>query len=140
MVAVEKAIHFLPGVSVRQVLILQVEWGLALVPVPQNFVHVLLGSDPEKLLFLSLLILLLFVTAVLLLAGPLAVETVHLSADALEVLLDAHLGEALGVLRAGLVEQLALDVDVVGPVFGLQESGLCEARSHRPHHEGQCGH
>lgn len=64
------------------------------------------------------------------------VEAAHVAADALEVLLDADLGEGLGVLLARLVKELAFDVDVVRPVFGLEEGSLGEAGSDGSYHEG----
>lgn len=67
-------------------------------------------------------------------------EAVHLPADVLEVLVDAHLGKTLGVLLAGLIKHLALNVDVVRPVFGLEEGGLCEAGSNGTDQEGGESH
>lgn len=107
-------------------------------PVPEYFVHIILGPYSQKFLLIALRLFPL-VLALVLLAQTLPVEVLHLPTHALEVLLDADPGEALGVLRAGFLKHLALDVDVVGPVLGLQENGLGEARPDCPYREGhQC--
>lgn len=111
---------------------------LTRVPVPQDLVHVVLGPNAQQLVFVTSLVL-VFV-AVVVLPGAMAVEALHLSADVLKVLLDAHFGEALRMLLAGLIKHLALNVDVMGPVFGFEESGLGEARSDGPDEEGGEGH
>lgn len=61
-------------------------------------------------------------------------------AHALEELLDADLGKALGMLCTGLIKQLALDVNVVGPIPALQEDSLGEAGPERSDQECQRGH
>lgn len=113
---------------------------LAGVPVPQNFVHVVLGPDAEELLLIALLVVTFIFVVALALARVVAVEGAHLAADALEVLVDADLGETLGVLLAGLIKHLALDVDVVRPVFGLEEGGLSKAGPNGADEEGREGH
>lgn len=110
---------------------------LAAVPVPQHLVHVVLCPYAHELVLVTPLVV--FVLLVLGLVRA-VVEAPHLPADALKVLVDAHLGEALGVVLARLVEHLSLDVDVVGPVFGLKERSLGEARADGPDHEGHEGH
>lgn len=104
------------------------------VPVPQNFIHVVLGPDTKELFLIALLVV-VFVVA-LALVRVVALEGAHLAADVLKVLVDANLGETLGVLLAGLIEHLALDVDVVRPVFGLEEGGLSKAGSDGADEEG----
>ena len=88
------------------------------VPVPQNFIHIILGPDAQELFFITFLLIVVFIITSAS-AGVMAVVAVHLPADVLKVLLDANLCEALGVLLAGIVEHLALDVNVVRPVLGL---------------------
>ena len=79
--------------------------------------------------FSSSLLVFVFIEAVIL-AGVMVVEV--LSADVLKVLVDANLGKALGMLLTGLVEHLALNVNVMRPVFGLEEGGLGKAWSNSP--------
>ena len=69
-----------------------------------------------------------------------AVSGCQVLAHALEELLDADLGKALGVLCTGLIKQFALDVDVVGPIPALQEDSLGEAGPEGSDQECQRGH
>ena len=136
--AVALSVHFAIVFAVYLVLS-QRQRRLAGVPVPQNFIHVVLGPDAEEL-FLIVLLEVVFVIA-LAFASVAAVEAAQLcSADVLKVLVDANLGETLGVLLAGLVKHLALNVDVVRPVFGLEEGGLSKAGSDGADEEGREGH
>lgn len=112
---------------------MEVQWGLTPVPAFQGRVHGTLVSDAQELLGSFPIIRGFFL-------GQVAVSSLHVRAHALEELLDADLGKAPGVLGAGLVEQLALDVDVVGPVPALQEGGLGEAGPEGSDQESQCGH
>lgn len=144
-VSFHSSIHYTVALSVHFAILFAVHLVLSQsqsrltgVPVPQHFIHIILGPDAEELLFVALPVL-VFVIA-LVLAGAVAMEAAHLPADVLEVLVDANLGETLGVLLAGLVEHLALDVDVVRPVFGLEEGGLSEAGSDGTDQEGREGH
>lgn len=41
------------------------------------------------------------------------------------------------MLRAHLVEELVLDVNVVGPIFALEEGGLPDAQPYGANHKGQ---
>ena len=68
---------------------------------------------------------------------PVGVTQLQVVVHGLEELLDTDLGEGLGVLRARLIKELALDVDVVGPVLAFKEGGLCEAGPHRAHDKCQ---
>ena len=71
---------------------------------------------------------------------PVGVTQLQVVVHGLEELLDTDLGEGLGVLRARLIKELALNVDVVGPVLAFKEGGLCEAGPHRAHDKcQQCG-
>ena len=63
-------------------------------------------------------------------------EAAHFSTDALEVLVDADLGKALGMLLAGIIEHLPLYVDVVRPILGFEKGRLGEARPYGSDHEG----
>lgn len=135
--SVALSIHFLILSAVHLVLS-QRQSRLTGVPVPQNVIHVILGPDAEEL-FLIALFVVVFVVA-LALARVVAVEGVHLATDVLEVLVDANLGETLGMLLAGLIEHLALDVDVVRPVFGLEEGSLSKAGSDGTDEEGRESH
>lgn len=128
----------LVAVSTLGLVFSQSQSWLAGVPVPQNLIHVILRSDPQELLFVTLLFLLVFVAVVL--AGVMVVEASHLPADVLEILVDANLGEALSVLLTGFIKHLSLNVDVVRPVLGLEEGGLGEAGSNGPDQEGCDGH
>lgn len=129
---VHESVQVSVGFFIPRRVLFQVERRFAAVPVPEDFVHVALDSDAQKSVLVALRLVLLVSI------GRLSVEGMHLAADALEVLLYAELGERLCVLRARLVKQLALDVDVVRPVLGFKKSGLCETRSDRPHQE--CHH
>jgi len=111
----------------------ELQRGLASVPALQGRVHGALVSDAQELLGGFPRIGGGF-------PGRVAASGLQVGAHALEELLDADLGKAPGVLRAGLVEQLALDVDVVGPVPALQEGGLGEAGPERSDQESQRGH
>lgn len=137
--AVALSVHFAVLFAVHLVLP-QRQSRLTRVPVPQNLIHVVLGPDAQELLLIALLVVTFVVAVALALARAIEVEGLHLAADVLEVLVDANLGETLGVLLAGLVEHLALDVDVVRPVFGLEEGGLSEARSNGADEEGHESH
>lgn len=107
-------------------------------PVPQNFVHIILGSDTQQLFLITLPRVFIFVVA--LVFAVMAVEASHLSADVLKVLLDANLGKALGVLLTGFIEHLAFNVNIMGPVFGFEEGGLGEAWPNSSDQEGSEGH
>lgn len=107
-------------------------------PVPQNLVHVILGPDAQQLILLTFAFLFILAVAVGLVV--MVVEALHVPADVLKVLLDAHLGKALGVLFAGIVEHLAFDINVMGPVLGLEEGGLGEARPDGSDQKGSEGH
>lgn len=135
--AVALSIHFAILFAFHLVLP-QRQGRLTRVPVPQNFIHVVLGPDAQELFLIALLVVVLVIA--LALPRVVAVEGVHLAADVLKVLVDANLGETLGVLLAGLIEHLALNVDVVRPVFGLEEGGLSKAGSNGADEESREGH
>lgn len=112
---------------------MEVQRGLASVPALQGRVHGALVNDAQELLGGFPHICRGF-------PGWVATSSCQVHAHTLEELLDADLGKAPGVLRARLVEQLALDVDVVGPVPALQEGGLGEAGPEGSDQESQHGH
>lgn len=111
----------------------EAQWGLASVPALQGHVHGALVGDAQELLGSFPCISRGF-------PGQVAVSSLQVCAHALKELLDADLGKAPGVLRTRLVEQLALDVDVVGPVPALEEGSLAEAGPKRSHQESQNSH
>lgn len=136
----EAAVHVLVADVPVGLVAAQTERRLARVPVPKHAVHVVLRPDAQKLVLVrQLLLLVVAIVVAVITVRPVPVQAPHLAADALKVLLDADLGEALGVLRARLVEHLALNVDVVRPVLGLEESGLGEAGADGAHQEGREG-
>lgn len=112
---------------------MEVQWGLASVPALQGHVHGAPVGDAQELLGSFPCIHRGF-------PGQVAVSSHQVRAHALKELLDADLGKAPGVLCTCLVEQLALDVDVVGPVSALQEGSLAEARPKGSDQESQRGH
>lgn len=122
-----------PAIATGWGIWVEVQRGLTPVPAFQGRVHGTLVSDAQELLGSFPIIRGVFF-------GQVAVSSLHVRAHALEELLDADLGKASGVLGAGLVEQLALDVDVVGPVPALQEGGLGEAGPEGSDQESQRGH
>lgn len=112
---------------------MEVQWGLASVPALQDHVHGALVSDAQELLSGFPRISGDF-------PGWVAASGRQVHAHALKELLDADLGKAPGVLRTRLIEQLAFDVYVVGPVPALQEGGLGEAGPNGSDQESQRGH
>lgn len=100
---------------------MEVQWGLASVPALQGHVHGTLVSNAQELLSSFPCICRGF-------PGQVAVSSHQVCAHALKELLDADLGKAPGMLSTRLIEQPALNVDVVGPVPALQEGNLAEAR------------
>lgn len=112
---------------------MEVQRGLASVPALQGHVHGVPVGDAQELLSGFPCIFRSF-------PGQVAASSHQVRAHALKELLDADLGKAPGVLRARLIEQLPLDVDVVGPVPALQEGGLGEAGPEGSDQESQHGH
>lgn len=112
---------------------MEVQWGLASVPALQSHVHAALVGDAQELLSGFSHICRSF-------HGWVAASGCQVCAHALEELLDADLGKAPSVLRTRLIKQLALDVDVVGPIPALQEGSLGEAGPEGSDQESQCGH
>lgn len=110
-----------PAISSGEGRWVEVQWGLASVPAFQGHVHGAPVGDAQELLSSFPCIRRDF-------PGQMAASSHQVRAHALKELLDADLGKAPGVLCTSLVEELALDVDVVGPVPALQEGGLAEAR------------
>lgn len=108
----------------------EVQGGLASVPALQGCVHGGLISDAQELLSSFPHICRGF-------PGWVAASGLQVRAHALEELLDAYLGKAPGMLCTHLVKQLALNVDVVGPVPALQEGGLGEAGAEGSDQESQ---
>lgn len=143
-VSLYKSIRCSIGLSVQSAIVFAVHLVLSQsqsrltgVPVPQNFIHVVLGPDAQELFFVAPLLVFVFLVAVVL---AVVAEAAHLPADVLKVLVDADLGKTLGVFLAGLVEHLALNVDVMRPVLGLEEGGLGKARPNGSDQEGREGH
>ena len=52
-------------------------------------------------------------------------------------LLDTYLSKGFGMLCACLIEELAFNVNVVGPVLALEKGDLREAGTHRAYHKRQ---
>lgn len=122
-----------PAVSTGKGRWVEVQWGLASVPALQGCVHGALVSDAQELLGSFPSICRRF-------PGQVAVTSCQVCAHALKELLDADLGKVSGMLRTRLVEQLTLDVDVVGPIPALQEGSLGETGPEGSDQESQCSH
>lgn len=122
-----------PAVATGKGRWMEVQWGLASVPALQGCVHGALVSDAQEL-FGS------FPGICRGFPGQVAVTGCQVCAHALKELLDADLGKASGMLRTCLVEQLTLNVDVVGPIPALQEGSLGETGPEGSDQESQHSH